>query len=101
MRNLTGLKLRILNAWGAPGGVERDGIYYEACRQSGAEFYDFRSASTRFGGSSRAFDGACKNALSKINKSLDIYDTILVDEAQDFSPSSFSYVMQCSRILSV
>lgn len=80
-------KLRILNAWGAPGGTERDGIYYEACRQSGADFYDFRSASTRFGGSSRAFDGACKDALSKINKPLEVYDTILVDEAQDFSPS--------------
>ncbi|HDS1776884.1 TPA: DEAD/DEAH box helicase [Pseudomonas putida] len=80
-------KLRILNAWGAPGGAERDGMYYEACRQSGADFYDFRTASTHFGGSNRAFDGACKGALSKINKSLDVYDTILVDEAQDFSPS--------------
>jgi len=80
-------KLRILNAWGAPGGAERDGMYYEACRQSGADFYDFRTASTHFGGSNRAFDGACKAALSKINKPLDVYDTILVDEAQDFSPS--------------
>lgn len=80
-------KLRILNAWGAPGGAERDGMYYEACRQSGADFYDFRTASTHFGGSNRAFDGACKAALSKINKPLDLYDTILVDEAQDFSPS--------------
>ncbi|MET3052115.1 ATP-binding domain-containing protein [Pseudomonas alkylphenolica] len=80
-------KLRILNAWGAPGGMERDGIYYEACRQSGVEFYDFRSASQRFGGNNRAFDGACKDALSKIEKPLEIYDTILVDEAQDFSPS--------------
>lgn len=80
-------KLRILNAWGAPGGAERDGMYYEACRQSGADFYDFRTASSHFGGSNRAFDGACKAALSKINKSLDVYDTILVDEAQDFSPS--------------
>jgi superfamily I DNA and RNA helicase len=80
-------KLRILNAWGAPGGAERDGMYYEACRQSGADFYDFRTASSRFGGGHYAFDGACKVALSKINKSLDVYDTILVDEAQDFSPS--------------
>ncbi|MBC9745011.1 ATP-binding domain-containing protein [Pseudomonas syringae pv. syringae] len=80
-------KLRILNAWGAPGGVERDGIYYEACRHSGSEFYDFRSASLRFGGNNNAFDGACKAALSAIKIPLEVYDTILVDEAQDFSPS--------------
>ncbi|QKS82867.1 DEAD/DEAH box helicase [Pseudomonas bijieensis] len=80
-------KLRILNAWGAPGGVERDGIYYEACRHSGSEFYDFRAASQRFGGNNKAFDGACKSALDIIKKPLEIYDTILVDEAQDFSPS--------------
>jgi len=80
-------KLRILNAWGAPGGVERDGIYYEACRHSGSEFYDFRAASQRFGGNNHAFDGACKAALSTIKAPLEVYDTILVDEAQDFSPS--------------
>lgn len=80
-------KLRILNAWGAPGGVERDGIYYEACRHSGSEFYDFRAASQRFGGNNNAFDGACKSALNTIKTPLEVYDTILVDEAQDFSPS--------------
>lgn len=80
-------KLRILNAWGAPGGVERDGIYYEACRHSGSEFYDFRSASQQFGGNAKAFDGACQAALAAIEKPLEVYDTILVDEAQDFSPS--------------
>ncbi|UUN87011.1 DEAD/DEAH box helicase [Pseudomonas extremorientalis] len=80
-------KLRILNAWGAPGGIERDGIYYEACRQSGVDFYDFRSASLKHGGNNKAFDGACRDALSKIQAPIEIYDTILVDEAQDFSPS--------------
>lgn len=80
-------KLRILNAWGAPGGSERDGIYYEACRQGGIEFHDFRSASFQFGGSNKAFDGACRNALSNIKSPIEVYDIILVDEAQDFSPS--------------
>jgi superfamily I DNA and RNA helicase len=28
-------KLRVLNAWGAPGGDERDGMYYEFCRATG------------------------------------------------------------------
>lgn len=80
-------KLRIINAWGAPGGGERDGIYYEFCRTTGQTFYDFRSASFRFGGSEKAFDGACQAALAGISQPPDLYDVILTDEAQDFSPS--------------
>jgi superfamily I DNA and RNA helicase len=80
-------KIRVINAWGAPGGDERDGIYYEFCRSTGQEFYDFRSASHSFGGNDRAFDGACRKALDGLTAGLDIYDAVLVDEAQDFSPS--------------
>ena len=36
--------LRILNAWGAPGGEARDGIYYEFCRASGAQYLDYGEA---------------------------------------------------------
>ncbi|MQL53663.1 helicase [Desulfofundulus thermobenzoicus] len=80
-------KIRIVNAWGAPGGDERDGIYYEFCRVTGQEFHDFRSASYRFGGGDRAFDGACQAALSAVDNPPELYDAILVDEAQDFAPS--------------
>lgn len=80
-------KLRVINAWGAPGGDERDGIYYEFCRSTGKEFYDFRSASSHFGRNDRAFDGACRAALDGLVTDLNIYDTVLVDEAQDFTPS--------------
>lgn len=80
-------KIRVVNAWGAPGGDERDGIYYEFCRATGQEFHDFRSASNRFGGSDRAFDGACQAALSAVATLPELYDAILVDEAQDFAPS--------------
>lgn len=80
-------KLRIINAWGAPGGGERDGIYYEFCRTTGQSFYDFRGASIKFGGSEKAFDGACQAALAGISQSPELYDVILTDEAQDFSPS--------------
>ncbi|HOV77852.1 MAG TPA: ATP-binding domain-containing protein, partial [Sedimentisphaerales bacterium] len=83
-------KLRIVNAWGAPGGEERDGIYYEFCRATGQEFHDFRSASYRFGGGDRAFDGACQAALTAVAtppELYELYDAILVDEAQDFAPS--------------
>jgi len=80
-------KIRIVNAWGAPGGDERDGIYYEFCRATGQEFLDFRAASSRFRGSDSAFDGACQAALSAVANPPMIYDAILVDEAQDFAPS--------------
>ena len=36
--------LRILNAWGAPGGGERDGIYHEYCRAHDIQYFDFRAA---------------------------------------------------------
>ncbi len=80
-------RIRVVNAWGAPGGDERDGIYYEFCCATGHEFHDFRSASNRFGGSDRAFDGACQAALSAVATFPELYDAILVDEAQDFAPS--------------
>lgn len=80
-------KLRVINAWGAPGGEERDGIYYEFCRSTGQEFYDFRTASNRFGGNDKAFDGVCRAALGELNSIPGLYDAVLVDEAQDFAPS--------------
>ena len=80
-------KLRILNAWGAPGGSERDGIYYEFCRTTGQSFYDFRNALNKFGSNDKAFDGACEAALAGISEPPELYDVMLVDEAQDFSPS--------------
>lgn len=79
-------KIRVVNAWGAPGGEARDGIYYEFCRTSGQDFYDFRSASIRFGGNDKAFDGACSAALNTARLQ-PLYDLVLVDEAQDFAPS--------------
>ncbi|MCL6610012.1 MAG: ATP-binding domain-containing protein [Peptococcaceae bacterium] len=80
-------KVRVINAWGAPGGDERDGIYYEFCRATGQEFHDFRSARYLFGGSEEAFDGACQKALNNVTLLPELYDAILVDEAQDFAPS--------------
>lgn len=80
-------KIRVVNAWGAPGGDARDGIYYEYCRATGAEFFDFKSASYKFGGSERAFDGACQAALTNASDVAHLYDVILADEAQDFAPS--------------
>ncbi len=80
-------KMRVVNSWGAFGGDDRDGIYYEFCRATGQEFYDFRSALARFGYGDLAFDGACQAALNAAHNPPQLYDVILIDEAQDFSPS--------------
>src|SRR5690606_10104189 len=42
--------------------------------------------STKFGGSDNAFDGVCQEALTS-TKTPELYDAMLVDEAQDFRPS--------------
>ncbi len=78
--------LRILNAWGAPGQSERDGIYHEFCRAHNIEYLDFRSARRTFPG--REFERVCARAIELISENKPIYDAILVDEAQDL-PSEF------------
>ncbi|MCP8324417.1 DEAD/DEAH box helicase [Xylella fastidiosa] len=80
-------KIRIINAWGAPGGAARDGLYYEYCCTTGATFFDFRNASSTFGGDEKAFDGACRNALQHAANAADLYNVILLDEAQDLPPN--------------
>lgn len=79
-------RVRILNAWGAPGGKDKEGIYYLYCVNNGVQYYDYRSALQKFG-SDNEFDGACTQALSESKTRKQIFDLILVDEAQDLSPS--------------
>ena len=86
--------LRILNAWGAPGGDARDGIYYEFCKVHDISFYDYRSAK-KFG-RGQEFAGACKEALNAVSDPESRYDAILVDEAQDFPPV---FLQLCYRLL--
>ena len=76
--------LRILNAWGASGGSERDGIYHEFCRVNDVPYFDFQSAKRMFG-SGNEFGGACEYVLREAGELTPRYDAILVDEAQDFS----------------
>jgi len=88
-------KIRILNAWGAPGGKERAGIYYEFCMDPGVEYFDYRNARTKFVGN-KEFEGACENALQSAKLITPKYDAIFVDEAQDFSPN---FLLLCYELL--
>ncbi|MFZ2632585.1 MAG: ATP-binding domain-containing protein [Desulfosalsimonadaceae bacterium] len=88
-------KIRILIAWGAPGGTDRTGIYYEFCRDHGVEYLDFGTAKNRFG-SDKAFEGACETALQGVKQFVPKYDAILVDEAQDFAPN---FLLLCYEYL--
>ena len=78
--------LRILNAWGAPGSVDRDGVYHEFCRLHDVEYFDFRAATGRFP-KGKEFAKICEKALGETENVKPIYDVILIDEAQDFSPA--------------
>ncbi|CAG0999179.1 hypothetical protein PLCT2_02960 [Planctomycetaceae bacterium] len=89
-------KIRIINAWGAPGGDERDGIYYEFCRATGHPFHDFRAARAKFGSNDNAFGGACEAALAAVSTTPEVYNAVLVDEAQDFAPS---FLQMCYALL--
>lgn len=81
--------LRVINAWGAPGTDDRDGLYFEFCRTHGVDYFDFSTARRHFWG--REFSAVCTQALDQWRQSDErrhLYDAILVDEAQDL-PDSF------------
>ena len=78
--------LRIVNAWGAPGDEERDGVYRQFCTAHGVRYHDFVSARTTFGATD-PFGSACKLALDEAKSTHDLYDIVLVDEAQDLPPA--------------
>jgi superfamily I DNA and RNA helicase len=88
-------KIKILNAWGARGGTDRTGIYYEFCRDHGVEYMDFGRAKNRFG-SDKAFEGVCDIALQGTKQFVPKYDAVLVDEAQDFAPN---FLLLCYEYL--
>lgn len=87
--------LHVIHAWGAPGGGERNGIYYTFCQMHGLEYFDFQSAKNRFGRRT-GFEGACEKALGEVQTPIGLYDAILVDEAQDFPPS---FLRLCYELL--
>ena len=91
-------KINIVNAWGGGGNSENSGMYYEFCKATGVSYLDYKNASIKFANRKQPFDGVCQDALDSIElKDIPIlYDLILIDEAQDFSPS---FLKLCYAIL--
>ena len=87
--------LQIIHAWGAPGGRDRDGIYHQFCHAHNIAYFDFEMAMKKFG-RENAFAGACGQALGQVRVNKQLYDAILVDEAQDFSPT---FLRLCYELL--
>lgn len=88
-------RLQIVHAWGAPGGGDRDGIYYEFCHENDVEYFDFSAARKVFD-RGKEFAGVCKHALNQTHESKQLYDVLLVDEAQDISPE---FLRLCYELL--
>lgn len=78
--------LQVINAWGAPGGANRTGVYYQYVRAAGLEFYDLGLAKRKFSYGNE-FEGVVDIALSGARPPAPLFDVILIDEAQDFSPN--------------
>lgn len=88
--------ISILNAWGAPGGPERSGLYYNFVKAHGIEYVDFQAARRKYSYDD-AFHGVCKDALAVVKEEKHLFDLILIDEAQDFHPAFFQ---MCYSMLS-
>ncbi|HEL0027010.1 TPA: DEAD/DEAH box helicase [Streptococcus equi subsp. zooepidemicus] len=88
--------LQIMHAWGAAGGGERNGIYYTFCSENNVEYRDYINSRNKFGADD-PFGRACEKALLDTKNNVkELYDVILVDEAQDFS---VSFLRMCYEML--
>lgn len=86
-------KVKIIQAWGSP---RSEGIYYNVCKIHGIEYYDFSTAKEMKPNGDNQFGFVIENALKSINNFEKMYDVILVDEAQDFTPG---FLKMCYEIL--
>jgi len=78
-------QIDILNAWGGPGGKERDGIYHRYCLEHNIDFLDYTAGKAKFG-QNNELKGVSSLALAQTTSENPHYDLVLVDEAQDLPP---------------
>ena len=78
-------KIKIIHAWGSS---RSKGIYYEVCENHGLEYYNFAKAQKDNYKEKSGFEAICLRALDEIKEAKEMYDVILIDEAQDL-PEEF------------
>ena len=84
--------LKIMHAWGSSSS---DGVYYDICKNLETKAYSFSEAKYKFG-TTRPFNDVCKSLLDSRSDFPNLYDCILIDEAQDFDAS---FIRLCSKVL--
>ncbi|MDW9468669.1 AAA family ATPase [Sinorhizobium meliloti] len=88
-------KIHIFHCWGSRNDP---GLYSEAARQYQIEPFSWKDADRKYG--SESFDGICKELLAVISASQNqkqLYDAILIDEAQDLPVSFFRIAYSLCR----
>lgn len=87
-------KLRIIPAWGNSSG----GVYYEIASLYDITPVNFATAKQKYGYSG-AFEGICNELLQYVKASppTPVFDSILIDEAQDLPSSFFQIVYFCTK----
>lgn len=90
-------KLQILHAWGSATDA---GVYSTVAAATGVSPLPFASARVKYGYAD-AFKGACDEALAGIKSrpstAPQLFDYVLIDEAQDFPASFFQLVYAVTR----
>lgn len=78
-------KLQVMHGWGS---AREAGVYSTICSAYRIAPQDWKTADSKYG--SRAFEGVCNELLQVVTSQgrKDIFDAVLVDEAQDF-PTAF------------
>lgn len=88
-------KLRILHSWGT---VNEPGVYSEIADHLNVIPTNFANAKSKYG-YDNAFDGICNELLSfiKPDQKLDMFDAILIDEAQDLPVPFFRLIYSVTK----
>lgn len=89
-------RLRIIHSWGSS---RASGVYSEIARAVEFDPRDFAYAKNHFGQSS-AFEGVCRELLHHVKQKKSVpqlYDAVLIDEAQDLPQPFFELVYHVTR----
>lgn len=89
-------RLKILHAWGSKS---EEGVYFSLAQEYNAPVHSFTSAKSKYGIKS-PFKGMCEELLSyaDINPSLDVFDAVLIDEAQDLPAAFFRLIFKYCKM---